>query len=132
MNTLNKLNTSQYVPTYIWNDDERDTSTYIPYRACERTDSYEYIPVYKIMKEYYEEEMYALYANAYDDTEWNYDEGEYFNLEHYEFQDGMSDVEPCKDSITSNDDCEGSSTIEDEATSNPLNNNIHFNRYCYS
>lgn len=57
------VNDSCYVPRFPWNDDERSTTGYVPTRhEYNGEDKYiEYIPVFKVMKEYYDEEKKALY-----------------------------------------------------------------------
>lgn len=56
---------SMYVPRFPWNDDERSTKGYVPtYHDYDKEDKYtEYIPVFKVMKEYYDEEKRALYRS---------------------------------------------------------------------
>jgi hypothetical protein len=77
-----QLKQSTYVPRFQWNDDERSTKGYVPtYHDCDREDKYmEYIPVFKVMKEYYDEEKRALCRhNSWssfgesDDMEYVYD-----------------------------------------------------------
>ena len=68
----------------VWNDDERDTSDiYNIYKrnSKEFKDEDEYIPIYKILKELYDEEKEALYHNSDYESEYylKYDNNEYFN-----------------------------------------------------
>ena len=59
------LTSYTYTPSYHWNDDDRDTKDIITYYD-DRISSYkdEYIPVYQIMKEYYDEQKYELCSNS--------------------------------------------------------------------
>jgi hypothetical protein len=79
----------EYTPVYHWNDDERNTKDYIQYYEDRSTkeryadDSINYVPVFKVMKEYYDEEKKALCRNSsfssFDDDD--YYEGDYVNTE---------------------------------------------------
>lgn len=53
-----------FVPRYPWNDDERDTSSFIAYcsECHESQDIDDYIPTFQIMKEYYQEQRRELYC----------------------------------------------------------------------
>lgn len=56
----------EYIPSYHWNDDERDTKDYLQYyddRVQSRQIWCEHVPVFKIMKELYDEEKNALYRS---------------------------------------------------------------------
>jgi len=64
-----------YVPRYEWIDDERSKKAYVRYYHGDEEEHYrEYVPVFQVMKEYYEEEKRALYRNSSwsssDDTEY--------------------------------------------------------------
>ena len=66
-----------YVPRYEWVDDERSKKAYVSYYDGEEEPYREYVPVFQVMKEYYDEEKQALYRNSSwsssDDTEyWDY------------------------------------------------------------
>jgi hypothetical protein len=67
-----------YVPRYEWVDDERSKKAYVSYYDGEDEEPYhEYVPVFQLMKEYYDEEKRALYrSNSWssaDDAEyWDY------------------------------------------------------------
>jgi hypothetical protein len=71
----------EYVPKYQWIDDERSNKAFINY--CDGEERYlEYVPVFQVMKEYYDEEKRALYRNSswstIDDNEyWDYDSETY-------------------------------------------------------
>lgn len=70
-----------YQPTYHWNDDERDTKDYLQYyedRIGDKSPWVDYIPVYKVLKELYDDEKKALYH--YDSLSSDeYEENDYFS-----------------------------------------------------
>lgn len=73
-------NPMSFVPRFPWNDDERDTSSFIQYYSqCQdcnhNEDNNEYIPTYIIMKEFYQEQERELYCDtpAIDDYYMSYD-----------------------------------------------------------
>lgn len=78
------------VPRVPWNDDERSTTGYVPTRhESNEEDKYvEYIPVFKVMKEYYDEEKKALYRN----NSWS-SFGDSDDIEHEYVHDVWSDGE---------------------------------------
>ena len=51
----------EYTPKYQWVDDERSKKAYITYDDNVDDKYMEYVPVFQVMKEYYEEEKQALY-----------------------------------------------------------------------
>jgi hypothetical protein len=132
--TLHTLHTPRYVPTYEWNDDERDTKTYIPYHDCkgdERYASYEYIPVYKIMKELYDEERYALCTESNDEYDLYFREDSYI-CDFSDYNDNGSDSESVKGMSVYTEEQEQLGALDEDATSNLLNNSVYFNKYCYT
>ena len=71
----------EYVPKYKWIDDERSNKAYINYGDGEER-YLEYVPVFQVMKEYYDEEKRALYRHnswsSIDDSEyWDYETEQY-------------------------------------------------------
>jgi hypothetical protein len=111
-----------FVPKFPWNDDERDTSSYIQYysQCHEAKEVEEYIPTYRIMKEYFQEqqrEMFGCDENYDDDEDW-------FNYAHASIDwfddDGFSlssnePIDPC--SIDNGDVPVNSEDEEDNASS---------------
>ncbi len=68
MNTYALGDAMSFVPRYPWNDDERDTKTFIQYCSSSSQEEYEYIPTFVIMKELYREQQEALYHVESDNT----------------------------------------------------------------
>jgi hypothetical protein len=102
-----------YVPSYNWVDDERDTRNYIRYYTEKKDENIDYVPVYKIMKEYYDEEKNAIYrsesfsSNEYSDyNEYEQEYGEYYRDYYEEYHtDSFNTIEfnePCSPASSSN------------------------------
>jgi hypothetical protein len=67
-----------YVPRYEWVDDERSKRAYVSYYDGEEESYHEYVPVFQIMKELYDEEKRALYrSNSWSST----DDAEYWDYQ---------------------------------------------------
>jgi hypothetical protein len=92
----------EYVPKYQWNDDERSSKAYINY--SDGDDKYiEYVPVFQVMKEYYDEEKRALYRQSswstIDDMEyWDYESETYEPVANWS-EDNMSPQDDSKYSL---------------------------------
>jgi hypothetical protein len=115
-----QLNHSTYVPRYPWNDDERSTAGYVPTRhECDGEDKYmEYIPVFKVMKEYYDEEKKALCRNDSWSSFGESDDMEYGNDTWNEGDGGSDDdnVQPTMALIPTQE----SAVVADETSELPL------------
>ena len=86
---------------FVWNDDDRDTSDiYDIYKKHELITDEEYIPVYKIIKQLYDDDKYGLYIQNID-CESN------FNLKHDEY---LSDY---SHDYSDNDELEDDINFED-------------------
>jgi hypothetical protein len=120
--TYDFTNVMSFVPRYPWNDDERDTSSYIQYysQCHEAEEVEEYIPTYRIMKEYYQEQQREMlcYQDDYDNDE------DWFSFAHAPIDwfddDGLSLssnelIDPC--SIDNGDVPTNSEDEEDNASS---------------
>lgn len=77
-----------FTPRFPWNDDERDTSSFIEYyshNAEIQEQEEEYVPTYVIMKEYFQEQRYDA-SVLYDTDDYNI----YYECEDDMYSDGFS------------------------------------------
>ena len=104
-----------------WNDDERKND-YIPYHS---DDYFEYIPVYKILKEMYDEDKAALYCyNAEDEFNYKYCECLYDDMYLYsDYYDTYSETS----NSTVETDVEEDNASEGEETDQDVNQNVNQN-----
>lgn len=112
------LTSYTYTPSYHWNDDDRDTKDIITYyddRISSRKD--EYIPVYQIMKEYYDEQKYELCSNSSQEN-FNYkycwEEYESDTDRETEFSIDASNFSQSDDESTNKDSADNLDQVEDE------------------
>lgn len=111
----------------IWNDDDRDTSDMpiYPSRKNDIADEEdEYIPIYKILKELYEEEQEALYIHDRTDI-YNYYKPNN-NSYYYDESDDYYSSNDCDD----NYDDDESETIS-ENSDDEFFENMVYNKFCY-
>lgn len=82
----------KYTPSYKWNDDERCTKDYIQHYDDGVEKDFEYVPVFQVLKELYDEEKNELCRS----NSWSsYDESEYWEYTPYTWdKDQLSDTEP--------------------------------------
>ena len=88
-----------FVPRFPWNDDERDTSTFIEYYSSTSKNTHDkdndtYIPTYQIMKEYFQEQAYELYYDNYQYDDWfeNYGYEDWHLAYDYSNYDSETDI----------------------------------------
>lgn len=129
MNTYALGDAMSFVPRYPWNDDERDTKTFIEYNSNCIQEEPEYIPAFRIMQEYYKEQQETMYDG------WRYPldyDCDYYEWSDYEVDDSTSTIdytEPSSDpevESTNTPDSEDGcikTTCDDEATSSPYASN---------
>lgn len=103
-----------------WEDDERNTRVHISYHS---DDEEPYIPVYKILKQMYDEEKEALYVyDSYDEYNFGDTLDDYIPL--YEEWDTWSETYSHVSADVPTTDTEELPVVEDEA---PLTDS----KYCY-
>lgn len=120
-----------FTPRFPWNDDERDTRSFIQYYANEPViPEDEYVPTYVIMKEYFKEQQMALYCddcNEYDDN----NAPDYIQT-YYEYEDDMnSDVFStfsCTESLdgTMDDALPKNENTDEESAASPFVSNKYW------
>ena len=114
-----------HYPDY-WNDDDRDVS-YVTYKCSKPVEEDEYIPVYRIIKEMYDEDKEAMYCT--DDSH-SYSSYQCFRNYDDEWmsEDDRSDVSDADD--YEDDD----SSVGNESTTVPQNEIFEdyvYKRFCY-
>lgn len=114
-----------------WNDDERDTSDlYDIYknkkREAVKMEYDEYIPIYKIIKEFYDEEKEALYLCTNHDKKIPYQEYSMSSSFDYDDYDDNSDEEHQYEDEYSNGEYSSDFSEDDEI----YENNI-YKKFCY-
>lgn len=114
-----------YIPKFPWNDDERDTSSYIEYySSISKTDVDQeperYIPTYEIMKEYYQEQEQELYCENYQSVDWYNDEWQpiQYARDAYDDADSYSQSNCDWDSFSNDGDNVVKSEDEEDAEGN--------------
>jgi hypothetical protein len=120
-----------FTPRFPWNDDERDTRSFIQYYANEPViPEDEYVPTYIIMREYFKEQQMALSCDeCYD---YDYDDNNNYAQIYYEYEDDMnSDVFStfsCTESLdgTLDDAVPKSENNDDENASSPFVSNKYW------
>lgn len=126
MDTINTTydftNAMSFVPKFPWNDDERDTSSYVQYYSkCHEVDeAKEYIPTYCIMKEYYQEQQKEMSCcqDDYDNDEERFD----YVHTHIDYDDdgfSLSSNEPIDPLNIDNGDVVSNSEDEEDNASSP-------------
>jgi hypothetical protein len=96
-----------FVPRYPWNDDERDTKTFIQYCSTCIQEEEEYIPTFVILKDLYREQQQDL---CHDD--WWYCSSDYDYSESSEDDDSTSQSFASIDCTTD---------VEEESVKTPKN-----------
>lgn len=104
----------------MWCDDERNTT----YRCMYNTDQHSmntYVPVWKVLKQMYDEDKDNLYCYSTKNKEYTYNETEDESIDGSYFGDYCSDYETFSENYQSEDDealatdVEDSSSITDES-----------------
>ncbi len=127
-----------YVPKYVWNDDERDTSHHISYHDNENVKEFEYIPSFKVMKEYFNEQKYTYgcFSELDSDTDScneSYTESYQYSNEDLDiYSDTYDDFSIYEKHEVLSTDTANVNTGDDTSTEDGLNNNTTFNKYIYT
>ena len=114
-----------FVPRFPWNDDERDTSSFIDYYAKYDNnvvdDDYDYVPTYVIMKEYFQEQQQRLCCQEADYIDEQFDcYNPYAHIGNYDSDDESNYSESlCSINSSSDIDDLPSKSDDDDTVSSP-------------
>ena len=117
----------------VWNDDERDTSDiYNIYKRNGKEfkdEEDEYIPIYKILKELYDEEKEALYNNSDYESGYylKYDNNEYFN----DYSDNDEEYDVYSDDYYIDEELNGSSAKHELESNNEIYDKLIYDKFYY-
>lgn len=110
-----------------WNDDDRDT-TYIGCTRKTYDDEEEYVPVFKILKEMYDEDKEAMYCHEHSQPK---SPLYYYPNNYYGFEDDVQSSESGDDCGSESSDIDEYDDVNSNSDQNDVIDDYVYKRFCY-